>query len=337
MSAHLVNPSILVFKGIQIGEIQRIAYWKDQFLVYDWQQNKIFLFDHAGNYVRTFGRIGKGPQEYIQIRGFAIDTDRDEVIVYADRPGKLIVFDLDGNVIREVTLAGRAYTDGVAYSSEYIFGFRSANRGEDGYSIARWKTDAPSLHQDFLAFTNWPAAISYGVRMTVADSGIVWVSRPFDNRIYRIDPSYPEPRARFTLDFGSANAANDYARNVNDEHLFRKAKSDEKVLHVAKVSQVRSHLFFLAITDYYMLDCHDGKVTKVAQVSGPGGMVCNFWNYIPLEYQNRQIAFIIPPEEITDALSENKWHKTPLLDSCLQANQPHQNPLLVLYNFRETR
>jgi hypothetical protein len=65
----------------------------------------IRVFDKSGKYIRTIGRIGQGPGEFIQATDFQI-TPNNELMVHDRFTFKLIFFTLDGDYLRTAFYRG---------------------------------------------------------------------------------------------------------------------------------------------------------------------------------------------------------------------------------------
>jgi hypothetical protein len=62
----------------------------------------VMVFDRAGNYIRTIGRIGRGPNEYVYLRSFCVvknDGGKDELIFYTGPEGDVYRYNVNGDVI----------------------------------------------------------------------------------------------------------------------------------------------------------------------------------------------------------------------------------------------
>lgn len=64
------------------------------------RDNKPLLqFDRSGNFIRQIGKIGRGPEEYVAMRGFSIDRDKEIIYVLASYNGKVLSYSFDGDYI----------------------------------------------------------------------------------------------------------------------------------------------------------------------------------------------------------------------------------------------
>jgi hypothetical protein len=56
-----------------IGNILKIDYFNQNFYILD--KNRLLIFDSGGNFLNALDKIGRGPEEYIEIRDFYVDEE----------------------------------------------------------------------------------------------------------------------------------------------------------------------------------------------------------------------------------------------------------------------
>ena len=72
-------------------------------LVFIAEMEKMFVFDMEGRFVRSIGRKGNGPAEYISIRNFTID-EKNKIIYIVGNSSEIISYDLNGNFLKKINL-----------------------------------------------------------------------------------------------------------------------------------------------------------------------------------------------------------------------------------------
>lgn len=327
-----MDPAYLTLHGALIGEIERILDWGDRYVIFDRKQSCVYLFDTTGQLIRQVGRQGKGPQEYIRISGVALANDT--LVLYADNPNKMLCYDRQGQFVREYPVDRRfCFLEGMAYGGTGCFyGVQPANRGASGHTIG---VIGPTGTADYLPFSDWPAPLVGGLIVTAADSNRIWISRPFDPYLYRVDGSHPEPEAFLRFDFGTGNFSHGYATGVEDFDLVMKAMKERVVLHCASVCQIGRWLMLRAMPDYWLLDPDSRTARKIDRIDAGGGLVVYARSYVPIEYQTRKIAVQIDPIDIEQRIEQGALERTPTIDSLLRINRKDQNPILVLFHIPE--
>jgi len=84
-----------------IGQIDKILVHNNNIFILDQVQGKaVFEFDINGKFIRRFGRIGRGPGEYIEPNDISVNDK--ELSIWVNDQRKFIIYDLNGNVLREI-------------------------------------------------------------------------------------------------------------------------------------------------------------------------------------------------------------------------------------------
>lgn len=64
-------------------------------------ENKVYLFNRQGKFIRNIGNVGKGPGEYVSPTMVAVSPDEKFVVVGDEAARKLILYTIGGQFIRE--------------------------------------------------------------------------------------------------------------------------------------------------------------------------------------------------------------------------------------------
>ena len=100
-----------------IGEIGKIIYSNGIFYIFDHKKQIILLFDESGNHLGNVGSVGRGPGEYVSIRGFDVDSEGN-IYIWDVMSNKLVVYDENpinyreyrlGKGVEEFIVAGDGY------------------------------------------------------------------------------------------------------------------------------------------------------------------------------------------------------------------------------------
>lgn len=101
------------------AHIDKLVIHNNHFYILDKAKaKKIFVFAEDGKFIRTIGRIGKGPGEYSNIEDFTIATETDNVVILT-YPSRVITYDSKGQFINEKRLS----------SSVLLWNISSTKRG----------------------------------------------------------------------------------------------------------------------------------------------------------------------------------------------------------------
>lgn len=116
--------------------ILEVKMYSNEIFVAD--NSQLLVFDMEGNFVRKIGRQGKGPGEYISIRGFCINEMKQSIYIYGGNTGKILKYSLDGKFETEsFTYPYADYIDFI--NDDFVFsGFASFNTRNIPPDIAQY-------------------------------------------------------------------------------------------------------------------------------------------------------------------------------------------------------
>ena len=86
-----------------IDRVKQIKYFQEKIFVLD-RTYKLFVFSDSGNGLTVIDKRGIGSNEYIDIRGFDIDKERNELVVNTF-PNKIMRFSFGGELVSETKLS----------------------------------------------------------------------------------------------------------------------------------------------------------------------------------------------------------------------------------------
>lgn len=92
-------------EGSVIGEIEKMAVTNNNdFLVFDYKNKSVLLFDSIGRFKNRIGVIGHAKNEYIEPLDMVYDEYNNKVIVYDNAKKSLIYYTLDGKYNKSILL-----------------------------------------------------------------------------------------------------------------------------------------------------------------------------------------------------------------------------------------
>ncbi|TKG94493.1 6-bladed beta-propeller [Puteibacter caeruleilacunae] len=90
------------------GSIDKFMKYNGFFFILDKvRKKKIFIFDEHGKFVRTIGKIGKGPGEYVNIEDFTIDKRNGNIQILAF-PSTVLTYGFNGTFLSSRKLTTNA-------------------------------------------------------------------------------------------------------------------------------------------------------------------------------------------------------------------------------------
>ncbi len=84
-----------------IGRIGKTIF-NDSLIFVQSSFDRLMAFDRSGNFVRSYGNVGRGPGEFVQISDFAISPDNSKMYVNAEYD--LLAYDIGGRFLKSSKL-----------------------------------------------------------------------------------------------------------------------------------------------------------------------------------------------------------------------------------------
>jgi 6-bladed beta-propeller len=88
----------------QIGGVRKVVVHNGAYYIEDKMQNCVLVFDEAGSFLNSIGKIGRGPGEYLSLNDFNINQFSNNVELLSIIPGRIIAYDTAGNFIETLDL-----------------------------------------------------------------------------------------------------------------------------------------------------------------------------------------------------------------------------------------
>lgn len=173
-------------EGSIIGTINKVIVSEEYIYILDNENvNGIFCFDKKGNFVNSYIKVGRGPQEYSKI--FDISFFQDRIYVFAE-PNQFFVLNKSLEYIESIEIKWTEDIPLIQYdpyfsvidSETILFYHPSAPYHYHIYNLN--KGDFISSHIKRLGTFD----ISFYKHITKNDSGIIFLSRIFNDTIYTI-------------------------------------------------------------------------------------------------------------------------------------------------------
>lgn len=292
---------------------------------------KLLYFDLDGRFIWSIDRVGKGPGEYINLRGFTI-TDK-ELILMDSRGRKLIFFTLDGKYIREI--------------NKITPGFDIAYLGNDRLAIGYGRANTSLDHKGQLSIVKlngtiensyFPFDIDEGMSMfssfTIGSSGEVYYHPDLDPTIYEISGNTIDTLLRFDFKLPLVHSFREIGKVP--AHIGIRRIMDTKTSFAAQLQSKSESVLWL-------LDHKSGN-SKLFSTSGPGGSLGNFHGFpIYSPSWSGRNEFIDSNDGVQ--IKEILGKIDPTYLAWLRKNVPgfaviekvkvDDNPVIVFYKFKE--
>lgn len=94
--------------SILFGEIEQIKASNDYLVLFDKKQTKsLIFFNHKGEFVNQLRKVGQGPDEYVEILSFSLDTKQKNAYIYDRNSNNFIVYSLPNLEFRKKIKTGQ--------------------------------------------------------------------------------------------------------------------------------------------------------------------------------------------------------------------------------------
>ncbi|MGN0058832.1 MAG: 6-bladed beta-propeller [Phocaeicola plebeius] len=198
------NTKYILLESIEFRRIDKIKSLNERIYILDSHMASLTVYDTSGHLLAKVGTRGQGPQEYVHLTDFDVDS-RGRVFVLDGRQNKLLCYN-DSYECTEVSrLPFQADIVAALDNDSLLFGLSSWNEGEGkGRKVA--KTDRHgAVGKTFLDYDEYTDA-GYWISSYLfaeAESGLAY-NQTIDNAIYLFSPE-GELQSSVQLDFGSEN------------------------------------------------------------------------------------------------------------------------------------
>ena len=200
-----------------IGEVEKVLFYEDKLFVLS---GGVFCFNLNGEFLYAINHRGKGPSEFLRIRGLSINNDT--VYVYDNGQYKLLCF--DSNTGKYLKYHKMLYS---VVNAQVLNGVLITNRGpirhpnvsRDERVLVSELTNQESV-KAYLPFKSGDVQIEN--QLQVYNAGAYWTS-PVFNKVYKIHENGVENYIFF--DFGENNVSKSEVLNFTTKELMDQGKA----------------------------------------------------------------------------------------------------------------
>jgi len=174
-----------------------VNYNEKYFLMSSANRGQIFVFTREGKFLKRFGRIGKGPGEFVSLRDFSINKETGDIYMLAST-GKIIHTNSDLEWIEDLEVSGAPCMID-PYRIE-IFQNKIYLRVFSMYHFSLLISDIHANFLNFYFYVNPSSTAAFRNFFSTKDT--LWFFRELCDTIYYFSKSNIEPKPYFTVDFG---------------------------------------------------------------------------------------------------------------------------------------
>lgn len=300
--------------NLPVAEIQTIKTTEKFILCLDTQQ-KLFCFNHNGDFITLIGKRGEGPEEYLNIADFDVDASKEEVYLFDFQRHFILIYSMDGNFVRRIKLPDNILNIAKYYNSQFIaYAPRYLGNENDGlifFSDNGEKKDSLSFQpEDNVSDTK----IDIFKMATFNFQDLFSFQLPFCDIVYALTPignqyKYIElQQGKYKLPYNIGSNVESYNKNLNSSYIFEP--------HLHKCKNLMFINFFFKMNNYRILYDSDSNlfytVFKGKYPTGIENDIDNKYPFWPVYIKDDWAIGIISPadsEYDNPVLQKIKIHK----------------------------
>jgi hypothetical protein len=196
---------------IIIKDIRDVQISKGNIFIHEGLSQKVIVFDKDGKFIKQIGRIGRGPNEYINLRSFCFDKNNEDLFFYTGNSGYVFKFKPNGELIEK--LFRFPFADQMYFLNNiFIFsGFAGPTKGmPDGITqfatTDRLGQKIDSVPSPIYSINNWRKKMLWfsGNYSSTIFNGILLLYGWGEDTLYHAIRS-GKIESRYFLDFGKYN------------------------------------------------------------------------------------------------------------------------------------
>ena len=188
-----------------------LIYHDGVLYIFDAIGEKILAFDLTGKFLFKIDDRGQGPQEYLHINGFEIDSQRNKILVLDPFLNSLIEYDLNGRFVRRTRLPEITnFYRRLRYLGDGIIAFWTFDRSN---RLKFFDTSRDSIFSEHFPAREQRTLLDHFEPFAFPYANFLIREAALNNNIYEIFPDGTYSIA-YTWDFGELNNCETIARNL---------------------------------------------------------------------------------------------------------------------------
>lgn len=310
-----------------IRDIDRIYRTNNNIFILDRGAKKVCIFDDQGNYQNKIQNIGQGPNEYISLMDFCIDTEKEEIVLLCDSPYKIMRFTYGGNFINEKK--HHDFFRSIVMDDNYIYCNRSElNKTDlDKYEISTMDRNGEQIGNSLLTRDNIKSTM-FNRGNFLSRSKFIYYTRRFDNTVYQINKDKLVEKYRF--DFGQFNSPSSLMNESDIKKFSDECDEKQYIYSITEFVENEKHIMFNTNQKICVYDKTIETFTGYTSI-----LNINFGigsNYFFVNGYDGSIVMKIEPTIIhmlKDYIKDNENYST-----LLKSVNEDDNPILFFYQFK---
>ena len=242
----------------EIGQIDRILYYNEKYIITDRLTNRVFIFNDDGKFYSAIDAIGNGPGEYVQITDVAVDKFEDMIKIQDAMQGKIVSYDLYVHFIKETKFpifpAPMQFCQ--VNKDKYAFDYQRCSKEKEWqYNLSINSEDFSGKISKYLPYDK-SLDVCFSPRVTLQDvNGEILYIPLYSSTVYTIDSSDVKPR--YIFDFGNKWVSQEFIDTKWKDALeFRNKLNDVNFVYYFNLLESGSHIcaeFMYKENKYHMV------------------------------------------------------------------------------------
>lgn len=162
--------------------VDQVVCRDHRYYIFDrYGSNKLLAFDDKGNFIRSFGRKGQGPGEYLALQNISF---KEDTLYLHDRLGaKLLVYDTTGVCVDDIRINTQEVSQ-VTWLSDGFLLYHSLYQDESFDNTREaWKIDTKGNYRDiYFMHHRYSSRANYAAPIAESDSTML-LSRYFNDTV----------------------------------------------------------------------------------------------------------------------------------------------------------
>lgn len=248
-----------------IGTINKVIVTNHYIYIIDNEMVKgIYCFDYKGNFINSYKKTGRGPQEYLEIAD--VSLYQDSLYVFAE-PNLFFVLDKNLNFVKEIEinwtddipLAGSDLYFSVIDGKTILFYHRSAS-----YHYHLYNLDKEAFVLSYIK-RRGTFDISDSRGLTKNSSGKIYLSQNYNDTIYSVDENLITPEYFVNFEKPMTNKEIEERLKLTVYNSFKYPKP-QKMYHVKGFICNQEYISFEFIFKRDRYFYYFNKETKIAKI-----------------------------------------------------------------------
>ena len=323
---------------VLIGKVTDLLITPDHIIVGDTRQAKaVFIFDRAGNSQAVISRLGRGPQEYMDLSTIFLTPDQQTIGIVDNSMKKLLYFDLRGNFIKKQDLPFSC--NGIEYIDD-----KTMMLASDGWADKSPVLESYPNKNDLLFFTDTTLQIQSSAIKNPFDVNIfnhvifhkkrfddrIYVGKGFGDTIYQVttDEIFP----RYWIDMTAVDGVANFGKDMSSEKVAQIMDSKPTFVGNLYVESDDYALFCVSKMGYVLFNKHTKKTCNINNRSLTA--LCLYVLFSEFSHKNQFISVVPAFRFLTfcpDVPGIELWNeiKEGLTDE--------DNPVLLFYTLKDPK